>query len=272
MTSLYQLGWRQGSAIIASLEAAIAHSDEGAAETLTISHDHWIVASQDCDLAAIDSDSNDARIELRPVYEKESGPDFDRGAPNVWGIRSRKFRLNTARDFVHAESMKLMVAPALLYRYAGTRYSVISEERRTAFTSWLGRRYDRPAVPEDLVTLAVAVSKLASKGSRPVRDHVHDLLMTFDVERTPTGVTLFAIVCDPDHGEECCPSGCSGHHVDDARAWMSEVAQALDVQLGIVTSIEAASRAGTSIMILESSYSADVSDITYRGGAASGVG
>jgi hypothetical protein len=272
MASLYQLGWRQGSAVIVPLEAPTAVTGDSTAETLSIPHDRWIVASQDCDLAAIDSENPDPRIELRPIYDEAGGPDFDRGGPNVWGVRSRKFRLNAAKDFVHADSPRLMVAPSLLNRYADARESIVSDERRAAYTSWLGRRYDRPAVPDASVPLARAVSRLASNTDHPIRNHVHDLLMAFDDRQTPTGVSLFAIVCDLDHSEECCPDRCSDDHIADARAWMSEVAQALDIELGVVVGIEAAARDGTSMMIVEGSYSADVSDITYRGDGVSGVG
>ena len=272
MASLYQLGWRQGSVFAVSLEAGVAIDVDGNAETRAISHDRWIVATQDCDLDIADSGANDPRIELRPVYGRNGGPDCDRGAPDVWGVRSRKFRLNQDRDFVHADSIRLMASPALLNEHVGSRVSLLSDERRAAFTAWLGRRYDRPAVPEAFVPLARALSELARKARDPVRDHLHDVLMVFDEASSPTEIALFTITCNPDHSEECCGASCSDDHVADARRWMSGIAQELDSELGVIASIEAAPRAGTSMLIIESSYSADVSDITYGQDSVNGVG
>lgn len=272
MASLYQLGWRQGSVLVASLQFTIAECSHGSPETQTISHERWIVASQDCDLDAADSEGTDPQIELRPVYDRDGGPPFDLGAPDAWGVRSRKFRLNLDRDFIHADAPRLMATPALLSQCVGSPVSLLSEERRSAFTSWLGRRYDRPAVPDRFVPLARAVSRSASKTRHRVRDHLHDLLLVFSDSSTVPRVSLFAITCDPDHEEECCDSPCSDDHVTDARLWMSELAQALDIELGVVERIEAAPRAETSMLIVESSYSADVSDITYGGMSASGAG
>jgi hypothetical protein len=272
MASLYQLGWRQGSVLSVALDTTVAAASQGGAELQTISHNRWVVVSQDCDLDSAHSEGTDPRIELRPVYDRHGGPAFDRGSPDAWGVRSRKFRLNTERDFVHADSPRLMASPALLSQFVDARQTLLTDGRTAAFSAWLGRRYDRPAVPDGLVELARAVGRSASRTGHRVRDHLHDLLMAFDESTTPPEVALFAITCDLDHSEPCCTGQCSDDHVADARAWMGEIAQALDVEVGVVARIEAAPRAGTSMLIVETSFSADVTDITYGGRPIAGVG
>lgn len=272
MASLYQAGWRQGSVASVSLRASTATDNEGKVEVQATTHDRWIVATQDCDLNSADISSNVPNIELRPVYAADDGPDFDPIGPEEWGIRSRKFRLNEERDFTHAASMRIMVSPAVLARHDNARVSLVSEERAASFKAWLGRRYDRPAVPMNLVNLAQAVAKASKKHTHSVRDHVHDLLMTFDETKDPYEVNLYAVVCDLNHSEQCCDDNCEGDHLGDARVWLAEIAQLLDPELGVVGRAESAPRSGTSMLIVEQAYSADLSDITYKKDGPAGAG
>lgn len=162
MASLYEAGWRQGSIVEFELPLdAVVIGASGVPERSPGSHGLWTVATQDCDLDRADGDDPDAAIELRPL--------FTSGAPNDWGIRSAKLRL-TDDEYAQANAPRLTVAPAVLTAILeqGAIRRVISDSRRQAFTTWLGLRYDRPAVPNDLVPLAQRISReVASRPSTP---------------------------------------------------------------------------------------------------------
>lgn len=271
MPSLYQAGWRQGSVLAITLGTTAAVYSGDQVEYEMTSHDRWIVVSQDCDLDLAEASENHPRIEVRPVYASDAGPHFDPESPYVWGVRSRKFRLNQQRDFVHAESERLMVSPAVLTRHVASRTTLMDDERTVAFTSWLGRRYDRPAVPEDLVPPAVELSRLVKAEDHLVRDHIHDVLMSFTTTVAPPEITLWVVTCDADHSESCCGPGCSDDHVGAARQWASAIAQSLATNLGTVGQIRAGSRDQTSMRIIETAYSVDASDITFRKDGVHGV-
>ena len=78
----------------------------------------------------------------------------------------------------------------------------IDEDRRHAFTRWLGLRYDRPAVPLHLVTLARRISdEVATRRNHSTVARVRDVLMQFDDEAQPVRFSLLALL-DSDADQE----------------------------------------------------------------------
>lgn len=244
MASLYAAGWRQGSIIEFELPLDAAILDQsGIPERSPGLHGGWAVATQDCDLAYADVADPDPAIELRPLYTS--------GAPVDWGIRSAKLRL-TDYEYTQATAPRPTVAPAVLTAIMaqGAVRREPSESRRQAFTTWLGLRYDRPAVPDDLVPLARRISQeVASGETRAIGVRVRDVLMQFG-DGQPPRYSLFAVLDDP---------------ADEAvvRAWLALVAQAVPVALGVADQIEAAGADGIALSTIEISYSADVSQVTW---------
>jgi hypothetical protein len=244
MASLYEAGWRQGSIVEFELPLdAVVLGQSGIPERSPGLHRLWAVATQDCDLAHADVADPDPAVELRPLYTS--------GAPPDWGIRSAKLRL-TDHEYAQANAPRLTVAPAVLTAIVaqGAVRREPSESRRQAFTTWLGLRYDRPAVPDNLVPLARRISQEVARGeNRAIGARVRDVLMQFG-DGEPPRYSLFAVLDNP---------------ADEAavRAWLARVAQAVPVELGVADQIEAASADGIALSTIEISYSADVSQVTW---------
>jgi hypothetical protein len=124
--------------------------------------------------------------------------------------------------------------------------------RKRAFTIWLGKRYDRPAVPPHLMSLARQIAVVVTaRRNRPRGAPVRDVLMQFDEAANPTRFSLYAIV-ENDADE------------DGVRSWLSEVALEIPSDLGVADRIEVAAASGISLQLVEDSYSADVSQVTWR--------
>jgi len=244
MASLYGAGWRQGSIVEFELPLdAVILGQSGIPERSPGLHRLWAVATQDCDLAHADVADPDPAIELRPLYTS--------GLPPDWGIRSAKLRL-TDHEYTQASAPRLTVAPAVLTAILaqGAVRREPSESRCHAFTTWLGLRYDRPAVPDDLVPLARRISQEVARGeNRAIGVRVRDVLMQFG-DGKPPRYSLFAVLDDP--ADEA-----------DVRAWLALVAQAIPVELGVADQIEAAGADGIAFSTIEISYSADVSQVTW---------
>jgi len=246
MTSLYEAGWRQGSIIQVDLPLdAIVVGESGWPERTSTNHGLWVVATQDCDLDRAEIDAPDPVVELRPVYTQN--------CPTDWGIRSAKLRL-TDREYVEANSPRANVAPEVLTTVsdAGATRRNLSFARRQGFTTWLGLRYDRPAVPNHLLPLAQRICKeVARPKHRTIAARVRDVLMQFDDTGNPVRYSLFAILEDPADEAE-------------TRSWLARVSQAVPTNLGVADQIEAADSSGIAFSVIESSYAADVSLVTWR--------
>jgi len=246
MASLYEAGWRQGSIVEVELwRDAVVLGTSGRPERSSEPHGLWVVATQDCDLDRAETDDPSPGVELRPLFTGD--------CPTDWGIRSAKLRL-TDDEYAEANSSRLTVAPKVLttaLASGATRRDVIFA-RRQAFTTWLGLRYDRPAVPPHLVPLAQRIAKeVARKEHRETGARVRDVLMQFDDTETPVRYTLIAVLDNVT--DEA-----------DVRAWLARVSQAVPTGLGVADRIEAADAKGTAFFTIESSYAADVSQVTWR--------
>jgi hypothetical protein len=248
MASLYEAGWRQGSIVEYELPLdAVIVGASGSPERLPGNHGLWAVATQDCDLDWADVGDPDPGIELRPLFSREPPPD--------WGIRSAKLRL-TDHEYADASAPHLTVAPAVLTTIldAGAIRRDVMVARRHAFTTWLGLRYDRPAVPSHLVPLAQRISTEVARGThRDITARARDILMQFDDGGATVRYSLFAVLDDAaDEGE--------------MRAWLARISQVVPTELGVADQIEAATADGIAFSTIESSYSADVSQVTWRRG------
>lgn len=248
MASLYEAGWRQGSIVEYELPLdAVVVGSSGSPERSTGSHGAWAVATQNCDLDRAEVNDPDPGVELRPVFTLTPPPD--------WGIRSAKLRL-TDHEYVHASAPRLTVAPQVLTTIleAGAARRDVTPARRQTFTTWLGLRYDRPAVPDPLVPLAQRISTEVARGThRTITGRVRDVLMQFADAGDIVRYSLFAVLDDPADEVE-------------VRAWLARIAQAVPAELGVADQIEAATADGIAFSIVETSYSADVSQVTWRRG------
>lgn len=249
MPSLHENGWRQGAILRSALPSLTLGLDAGGALAEASSrHGVWVVASQDCDLDLAQEDSVDRFIELRPVYTERP--------PTDWGVRSSRFLL-TDGMYTVSDSPRAMVTAALLSS-VGSPTMLLPSGRSLAFKKWLGLRYDRPAVPERLVGLAKEVAKCVASAARPsaVAEKVRDVLMQFDESVDPPKYSLFAIVDDDD--------GQRSPNLDEVRDWLAEIALKVPLDLGVADELEAATPSGVSLRLIETSYAAEISQITWK--------
>lgn len=253
MGQLYETGWRQGSIFEAELELGCVILGGGGPCVQTVPHTRWLVATQDCDLAAVDEQDTEPTVELRPVYAE--------GAPNDWGIRSASLLLTESPpEYLRSHSPRLHVSPAVLTHLAegGARPVMLDEGRRIAVKTWLGLRYDRPAVPDEFVPLAKRIgTEVKRRRRQEVGERVRDILMQFDDDHPPR-FSLFAILADNSNESQ-------------VREWLAEVAQSIPAALGVPDQIEAAAAGQISLQLVETSYAADVTQLTWRGEDPSGA-
>lgn len=244
--SLYGEGWRQGSVFHAELPLdTVVMQGEAIGRETTGPHGVWVVAEQDCNLAGTDADETGARIEVRPVYMRDP--------PTDWGIRSRRFRLDDAGRYLQDQTPRVLVSPAVLTSAAATREPPLPSARALAFKTWLGLRYDRPAVPDRLIPLAKSIAEMLRRpGGRLVAARVRDVLMQFDESQSPPQFALFAVLDD-------------GADAAEVRAWLATAALAVSHELGVGVSFEVGTSAETSLYLLETSYAADASQLTWSG-------
>jgi hypothetical protein len=147
-----------------------------------------------------------------------------------------------------------MVSAAVLsaIHTAGGRDRDLAPERQRGLKTWLGRRYDRPAVPNQLTPLARRIAdEVARKRNRALGQRLRDVLMQFDVSVEPVRFSLFAVL---ERTEDR----------DAAREWLAEIATAIPESLGIADELEARAADGISLHLIETSYAADVAQLTWR--------
>jgi hypothetical protein len=207
----------------------------------TDTHQNWIVASQDCTLARAKVTSNEPVVEIRPI--------LDGGGPRKGGIRSPWFRIDAVR-YVADDRPRCHVSPALLNSFVAT-LEPLDEAILREFKTWLGYRYDRPAVPESLLPLAEAISKeVQVRETATVAPKVRDVLMAFETEAKTTHFTLFAVVYK--EGD-----------VEEVRMWLAGIALAIPATLGVGDEFQVATPDNTPLSVLEASYAADAKQLTW---------
>lgn len=246
MQDLYSQGWRQGSVFLADLEVNFVDlSADGTFGSGRRSFQTWIVCSQECELSTASTESTDPVVEIRPVLPTEK--------PTAWGVRSRLFRVSET-EAVAGDHPRTHITPVALEAARVTRRPALPDGHAKAFKTWLGRRYDRPALPPALVDIGQEVARRCdTRGAAKIGERVHEVLMQFDESKSPPHVALFAILTDDSEDQ----------HAEEVRRWLSDASRRIDTDLGVVAHIAAATRSMTSLGLIETSYAADLSQMTW---------
>lgn len=240
--SLYRLGWRQGSLVQLRLTAVSSLATPEGIGRREDTHERWIVCSQDCDLEAASPVDNEPVIELRPVVPAPSGA--------ARGIRSRRYLVGPG-EAISSDAPRHHVSPAVLAvtRPAGR----LSRSVAMGLKTWLGLRYNRPAVPDTLLALAKAISE---EVRTVFQDEVHlavwDVFMDFDEAAEPTQYALYAVVAEP-------------RDSDLVATRLADAAMRVPVALGVCRSIEVGTKEEAPISLLEDAYVADTTQLTWGG-------
>jgi hypothetical protein len=110
-----------------------------------------------------------------------------------------------------------------------------------------------PLPPERIPLARRIAEEVRRRQGRPVAARVRDVLMQFDENTEPVRYSLFAVV-EQENDEEA------------VREWLAGIASRVPVELGIGDELEAAPAARISLQLIEQSYAADVTQLTWRPG------
>lgn len=237
----------------------LTHLDapEGKPIARTVDHHEWLLVQQDCDLAWNAVAGSGSLLELRPVYRDSP--------PENWGIRAAKLLLDVTGAHLRADAPTVRVTPdvVLTARHAACPVPDFVVRLKT----WLGLRYDRPAVPQEFTDLAKDIAaRLRKKQHRQDQDRVRDVLATFSRAQDGTAeYTLVAVV--PHHTATQDPGV-----LDSTRLWLTDVTLAVPRSLGIATGVDAYPDSGISLSFLEGSYALAVSTVSWPENAPGPVG
>ena len=252
--TVYAAGWRQGAVLEANIDvvSTIRNPSSGAADQLTNAHGLWALVTQDCNLYRMKANVNTPVAELRQVHNSEP--------PSHEGIHARKFLLQAELShYLTDDKPSAFVSPRFLCdsNLAKLVYT-LSDSRVLALKTWLGSRYDRPAVPNKLVPLAKAIAEsVKSSGERELADQVRDVYMQFDGTGTDVTFSLYGMITENADRTKI-------------REWLAECALQVPRSLGVASRIEATPASEVSFATIETSYCADLSQLTWMGEEASG--
>jgi len=211
-------------------------------------HDEWTIAQQDCDLAWRAVAGTDTLIELRPVLHDNP--------PSNWGIRDLRFRLDADGAYLHADEPALRVTPDVVIN--AEHASCPSSDLARRLKTWLGLRYDRPAIPQEFVDLAEDIAKrLRKPGNRPSEERVRDILASF--HRSEDGVAEYRLVAVVPYAE----ADADAALLNATREWLAAVVLTVPDRLGIPVDVEARTDEPVSLAFLERSFSLDVSQVSW---------
>lgn len=247
--TVYDAGWRQGTVLQAEIDivSTIRNPATGEADQAIRQHTLWALVTQDCNLYRMRASVNTPVAELRQVHDSEP--------PNHEGIHARKFLLNSeSSHYLVDDKPSAFVSPRFLCDPSLARLMYkLSESRVLALKTWLGNRYDRPAVPDELVPLAKAIAEsVKANGGSGFAAEVRDVYMQFGGTDDHVTFSLYGMITE---------------NADAAkiREWLAECALQVPVDLGVPSAIEALSASQVSFATIETSYCADLSQLTWMG-------
>lgn len=241
-------GWEQGCRLRLPLPLTRVIVVGTAPKPYTVQHDEWVLVAQDCDLAWNAVVGSNSLVELRPVFRDDP--------PENWGIRDAHFRLDEAGAYLIDSEPAVRVTPDVVL--AAEHACQVHTEPARRLKTWLGLRYNRPAVPQKYVPLARDLAKrLRKKTHRHAEERVRDILATF--ETAADGTVEFNLVAVVPHEDAQGDPAL----VDTTREWLSQIALAVPESLGLNTDVLALTDENVSLAFLESSYSLDVSTLSW---------
>ena len=224
----------------------------------TEDHDEWVLVAQDCDLAWNTVSGSNSLVELRPVYRD--------GPPENWGVRDGRFRLDEEGAFLVDSAPAVRVEPDVVLIAEHACPAAHTEPARRLKT-WLGLRYNRPAIPQAYVLLANDIAKrLRKKSHKQAEERVRDILGTFSIAADgKTEFTLVAIV-PREHGAK------NPELLTNTQDWLSRIALAVPEHLGLNIDVRALTDDQVSLAFLETSFSLDVSTVSWSNTEAGPTG
>mgnify|MGYP001301577356 CR=1 FL=1 len=146
---LWAVGWRQGSLFSASTLAFASNRLQPGTGEVSVhrrnlkSNESLVIITQDCDIVSVDEQFVEAMICSRTSAERARR--LDRNS-------ARWFVVDPDANLVAAARYRLAIEKEALARLTPSPWPA-DGIRFQRFVRWLGRRYDRPALPDPLVDL-----------------------------------------------------------------------------------------------------------------------
>ncbi|WP_433164680.1 hypothetical protein [Kribbella sp. CA-247076] len=221
-----------------------------------------MIATQDCELAWTDADRDDYCIEVRPVFHEDP--------PDMWGIRSQRILL-TQVQYLDSQSPRMMLSPRLIAASKDLLHKLcLMPSAARAVKTWLGLRYDRPAVPGIFVDLHMALrSQVTKKSRRKLGFYVRDVMVRY--AKNGEGLVTFELFAVLPRSDT--PEGAAAAVVrDKIEEWLADIAKSIPVSLGVASQVLAVPADRASIAFLEEAYAVDASDVSWPRGGGSLVG
>ena len=145
---LLALGWHQGT-VFAAPTLAVAYHEAGTEDGRPIltsrspkNRERFVVISQDCDI------KSDQEPYIEALLCTVANEAFIRRLLDAKS--ARYFAVDEARRLMAQAKYRVSLQKGLLLSLEPEPWPS-SAERRARFITWLGRRYDRPALPDDIV-------------------------------------------------------------------------------------------------------------------------
>lgn len=239
--SLHAEGWRQGSLIRETMTVHYLDLHEGTVVDRDEQFGLWLLATQDCDLAQTPHTNSTRQFELRPVLPRTNDDKLD-------GLRSRTILVKD--DLVlRSDSKKLTLTARALNRLKEQREDDLDEDRRVQIKTWLGLRYDRPAVPEQFEQFGKRLKK-AFIDDLPdeLVGVVRDVWVYFEDDHT---ARLFVILVDVQK-----------HLAQDVRDWVDDVIGNLNDEGIVVLERQVEGPDRTTLSILQTYYGLGLAELS----------
>jgi|SRR5271165_6229117 len=239
--SLHAEGWRQGSLIRETMTVHYLDIDDGAVVDRSEQFDLWLLVTQDCDLAQTPRTNTTRQFELRPVLARTADDKLD-------GLRSRT--IIVADDFVlRSDSKRLTLTARALTSLKGKREDALDEDRRIQIKTWLGMRYDRPAIPERFVPLGTRLKEAFIDGlPDDLIGVVRDVWVYFEDDNS---ARLFVILVDLEKGR-----------APDVRDWIDDVIGSLNDERVVVKERQVEGPDRTPLSILQTYYGLGLAELS----------
>lgn len=245
-------GWQQGCRLALALPLDHVQVEHGHVAYRREIHDAWVLVEQDCDLAWNAVSGSGSLIELRPVFHDDP--------PADWGIRNARFLLDHSGAYIRAEAPSVRVTPDVVLLAGHDTCALPSSARR--LKTWLGLRYDRPAVPEQFVNLARDIAaRLRKRKNKPAGHRVRDILATFDF--APDGKIEYRLIAVVPYAE----ADADPELVQVTRDWLSAVVLSVPEVLGMPMAVDAYRDDQVSLAFLEQAFALDVSSVSWPAAA-----
>lgn len=185
-------------------------------------------------------------VELRPVYMEDP--------PADWGIRSSRFRLDSSGAHLHSAVPSIRASSEVVD--SADHLTCSTPDHVLRLKTWLGLRYNRPAIPEEYIKLAKKLAdKIKAKRNTEHTSGIRDILARFNT--APNGSVLYELIAVLPH------QNADVQAVSKARTWLSEIALSVSTDLGIAKHIQAYPDTAISIAYVEDSYSLDVAQVSW---------